>query len=111
MKNLHFLLTLCLFTGLFTGCGNDDKDDITQQDLCALTVYNDRIEAAFENFSAAVNAYVAAPTSANCEAYRSAARDYLATIKEFETCTTIAERDDFRQSLREAEEAVADITC
>jgi len=111
MKNLFFLLALSATLLTTLGCGNDDDGDGITPDLCALSVYNERVLESLESLQVAVTAYSNDPSTANCEAYRSAAQDYLDTIREFDTCADIISRQEYQESLAEAEMELANLQC
>lgn len=112
MKNLFFLLLLFLALLTAPGCGDDDENGGGNEPaICTATVYSEQTSVAFMSFSEAVNAYAADPSTANCEAYRDAANDYLDALARFESCTFLVDNADYQESLREAREEVAGIEC
>jgi len=106
---LLFALPFILFT--VTACGGDDDDGGNQPGVCTTALYGERVSAALDEFTAAVTAYSNDPTTANCEAYRDAAQDYLDALREFETCTFLVDDADYQESVREAQQEVNDIDC
>ncbi|MEO0734456.1 MAG: hypothetical protein AAFZ52_16585 [Bacteroidota bacterium] len=108
MKNLLFLalLACALFT---TGCGGDD--DGPGGLLCTSEAYANDIQDEAAAFSNAAIAYGQDQSTANCNAYKDAANAYLDAIKRYETCAEIRDRQDYRDGIRDAEDAIAAITC
>ena len=112
MKNLFFLLMLTVSTLTIASCGNDDDDGGgNNPDLCLFTTFNDRVLESLEDVQATAAAFANDPTTANCEAYRLAAQDYLDTIREFDTCADIISRQEYQESLAEAEMELANLQC
>lgn len=111
MKNLLllFLIAIALFTA--TGCGNNDGDGNNGPAVCTTVLYSERVPAALETFTNAVTAYTNDPSTSNCEAYRNAAQGYLDVLREFETCTFLANDAEYQESVREAQQEVNDIDC
>jgi hypothetical protein len=101
------LVALILFT---TGCGSDD-DGLGGPAFCTDQAFAQAVSEALTNFSTAGQAYANDQSTANCEAYRQAALDYLAEVRQFENCASIGQRQDFIDSLREAEENVNMTLC
>lgn len=111
MKKLFLLFALPFALFTITACGGDDDDIDNQTGFCTTALYGERVSAALDQFSTAVNAYANDPSTANCEAYRDAAQDYLDVLREFETCTFLVDDADYQESLREAQQEVNDIDC
>lgn len=109
MKNLIPLAFLAIALS-FTACGGDDDGNIGPA-FCNEQTYGDAVANATTSLSDAAVTYANDPTTANCEAYRTAAQNYLDEVRRFEDCATIGTRDDFRESLREAQESVDMIMC
>ncbi|MBC6995498.1 hypothetical protein QWY85_10480 [Neolewinella lacunae] len=108
MNRLLFLglLAITLFT---TACGGDD--DGGGPGFCTNETFSNDISAAVSRLSDAALAYSNDPSTANCNAYKNAARDYLDEVRRFEGCATLNTRQEFRDALREAEESVDMIQC
>lgn len=112
MKNLFLLLVLAVSMLTTVGCGGDDDGGGgNNPDLCLLTTYNSRVLTSLQEFQAAANAYGNDPTTANCEAFRASAQDYLDVLREFETCADIVNTPDYIESVQEAEAEIAALQC
>lgn len=109
MKNFLFL-SLLTFTLFASGCGSDD-DGIIGPAFCTDLAFSEALSNAVSNLNDAATLFADDPSTANCEAYRAAAQDYVDEISRFEDCATFGTRDDFRDALRDAEESVAMIAC
>lgn len=109
MKNLLFIALL--FVTLFSvGCGGDDDGDGPAPG-CTEQAYTQAVSNAVTELSSAASAFANDPSTANCNAWKTAAQNYLDEVKRFENCATLNTRDDFRDSIRNAEEAVAMTSC
>jgi hypothetical protein len=105
-----FYLALVAFTLVTTGCGSDDEGPGGPA-FCTDQAFSQAISDAVMDFSAAAQAYANDQSTANCTAYKQAALNYLDEIRRFEDCATIGQRQDFIDSLREAEENVNMTLC
>lgn len=105
---LPFLfLTIGLFT---TSCGGDD-DGIAGPAFCTDQAFSQAVNDAVNNLSIAAQNYANDQSTANCEAYKDAASDYLNEVKRFENCAAIGQRQDFRDALQAAQESVDMTLC
>lgn len=110
-----FALLFITLPLLFTACG-DDEDGSGAGALtpfgrpCTTVGFSEALNEAVTNLSNAATAFSMDATTANCEAYRNAANAYLDTVEDFEDCAAINQAE-FQQSLEDAREAVADISC
>ncbi len=113
MKNLFFLLVLALSLFSISSCGGDDDDNGggNNPDLCLFATFNEQVLASVNALQAAALNFGNDPTTANCEAYRTAAQDYLDTIRSFDTCADIISTQSYQESLAEAEMEVANLQC
>lgn len=107
--NRLLLLGLLAFTLFTTSCGGDD--DGIGPGFCTSETFGNDISAAVMRLSEAATAYSTDPTATNCNAYKTAAQNYLDEVRRFEDCATLNTRQDFRDALREAEESVDMIQC
>lgn len=105
-----FYLALVAFTLFSTGCGSDD-DGIGGPAFCTDQAFSQAVSDAVMNLSTAAQAYANDQSTANCDAYKQAALDYLSEVKRFEDCATIGQRQEFRDALQEAEENVNMTLC
>jgi len=63
------------------------------------------------DLSAASTAYSQDPSPQNCQAYKNAYANYIDALKKYDKCVEASERDEWRQSLEEAERDVMDLQC
>ncbi len=108
MNRLLFL-GLLAFTLFTTACGGDD--DGGGPGFCTSETFGNDISAAVMRLTEAAADYSNDPTTANCNTYKNAARDYLDEVRRFENCATLNTQQEFRDALREAEESVDMIQC
>ncbi len=105
MKTLKVLLTICVFA-IVCACGGDD-DGINGCDI-------NEVNAALEDEIAALDAaglvYANDPTTANCNAWKSAANDYLDEIEGFQSCDGLSQ-SEFNQIVQGAQAALDAIPC
>ena len=86
MKNSIF--TSILFTTLILmSCGSDDASDCTQAQ------FSSEVNAAITGVNNAGTAWANDPSSANCNAFVSAANDYLDVVEGFNGCGVISQSD------------------
>lgn len=109
MKNFLYL-ALVAFTLFATGCGSDD-DGPSGPAFCTDQAFSQAVSDAVNNLSSAAQAYANDQSTANCNAYKQAALDYLNEVKRFENCATIGQRQDFRDALQQAEDNVNMTLC
>ncbi len=109
---MKLVLSLSLFVLLLitTGCGGDD-DGISGPAFCTDQAFSQAVSDAVNNLAAAAQNYANDQSTANCEAYKQAARDYLEEVKRFESCATIGQRQEFRDALQDAEDNVNMTLC
>lgn len=110
MKNLFFFFALALTLAFSTGCGGDD-DGVNITPGCSDSAFTQAVQDAVQNLNDATQAYVNDQSTANCDAWKAAAQNYLDEVKSFETCATLNTRQDFLDAVREAEESLANTTC
>lgn len=110
MKNFFFLLALAASSFFIAGCGSDD-DGMTTPEFCALNTYSERSLEALNAFSEAAGVFGNDPTTANCEAYRNAGQNYLDVLEEYNGCAVIADRQDYREGIAEAQAELDAIVC
>lgn len=106
-----FFLGLMAITLSFSACGGSDDDGNIGPVFCNDQTFGEAIANAVSGLNDAAVLYANDPTTANCEAYRDAAQDYLDEVRRFEGCAIIGAREDFREALREAQESVDMIMC
>lgn len=104
MKKLLFLFLTISAVG-FTSCGDDDVDcnDINAANFLAAET-DALIDAAFD--------YGFDPSDANCEKLKSAYEDYIDAAEAYEDCADEAgQGDEFRESIQDAKDGIADLDC
>jgi len=104
MKKFFYLFLLTLAIGM-TSCG-DDEPDVD----CTSTNFANTINALINDLNAAVTTYNNDPSSANCQALKDAANDYLDGVESFDDCADI-DQTQFNDQLDQAREAVNTINC
>ena len=110
MKNL--LLPLLLVLTVCSACGGDDEDQPTPAGgNCTLAFYADGYATELADLTLAAETYLADPTTANCEAYRTTFADFIDFLRAFENCPAVADRAEYRQDLRDAEADLRDLEC
>ncbi len=110
MKTFLFL-GLMAITLSFAACGGNDDDGLISPSFCNDQTYGEAVTNAAAGLNDAAVLYANDQSVANCEAYRTAAQNYLDEVRRFEGCAIISARQDFRESLREAQESVDMIMC
>ena len=108
--NKRFLFALFLMLGIlsFLSCGKDDATN----DPCSTawaTELNDEAQA----MSNALQTYLNDPTTANCEAYKSAAQAYLNALRPYGNCAALVgqQRVDWQNAVDAAQEGINNIEC
>ncbi|MBK8700765.1 MAG: hypothetical protein IPN29_14980 [Saprospiraceae bacterium] len=106
-KILLFLLAMS-FILVSSSCGGDDGG-ITPCSTAYATELQDEVNA----LNAAAQAYSTNPTTANCNAYKSAAQSYVNALEPYGNCATLTgqSRTNWQASLDAAKAAVAAIQC
>ncbi len=84
----YALFTLFFTAGFFfMSCGGDDAADCTQAQ------FSNEVNAAIDDVNTAGAAWANDPTTANCNAFVSAANDYLDAVEGFNGCGAISQSD------------------
>ncbi len=108
MRNLLLLLFFTFTLAISSGCGKDEPATING---CTAAAASQDVADAFAEFETAINNYAADQSTANCEAYKREAQDYLNVLKRFENCVGIGDTQEWRNNIQEAENEVAMIQC
>lgn len=108
MRNLLLLLFFTFTLAFSTGCGKDEPVTLS---TCTAVAASQDVADAFAEFETAIANYAADQSTANCEAYRREAQDYLDVLKRFENCAGIGDTQEWRENISEAEAEVAMIQC
>lgn len=104
------LLRILFFCAVLTGIGSTSCKK--SKAACGTFGWALSIQDELNNLSAATNAYSQNDTSENCNAYKQAYSEYLDALQGIEHClVTDFERDDWQQSLNEAQQEVDSIQC
>ena len=101
LRNL-FLISLCSFFFLGIACRATDPVG------CSFAV---ELEDEATELSNAASAYAQDPTTANCEAYRQAFRNYLDEAEKLDNCVLGADRDAYRQTIDDTQASLDALTC
>ena len=104
-----FLLLILVAAVSLSSCKSDDDID---NGACAAN-FNFALELQAEStaLSNAASAYANDPTTANCEAYRSAFTSYLDAAADIDNCVPTADRSAYLQSITEAQAEVDALVC
>lgn len=97
---LGFIL-ISVFT--FISCGDDGADCTSQQ-------FTNEVNAAIDKVNAAGTTWANDPTSANCQAFKDAANDYVNAVEGFDSCAGISQ-SEYDQAVQAARAAVNSIAC
>jgi len=80
--------------------------------LCSSSDFDDKYEAAINEFSIAQSAYFNDPENTEkCETFRTAYLNYINQLRDLTDCAAIQGRADFSQSLDEAEADFENFEC
>ncbi|HLN20969.1 MAG TPA: hypothetical protein VK213_07755 [Bacteroidales bacterium] len=104
MKKLFALLIIVSFIGIGS-CKKKDKEP----DYCTAGAWTTQINDELTVVMNTAVAYSSNPTTANCNAYKTAMQGYINALKPFENCTlwTAQDKTAFRNALQEAEQDLA----
>ncbi|MFK8164134.1 MAG: hypothetical protein AB8H12_16940 [Lewinella sp.] len=108
MRNLLLLLSLTLSLFITASCSKDEPANLNN---CTAAAASQDVADAFAEFEAAIGDFANDPSTANCEAYRREAQDYLNVLKRFENCAGVGDTQEWRDNISEAEAEVAMIQC
>ena len=101
----YFLLTICAFAISFSPSCKDDKEECAQ----TASQLSDKITA----MSNAAIAYGMNQTTANCNAYKSAAQAYINAAQPLANCPQLSasERAAYQQAINDAQDEINNLTC
>ena len=85
MKKFFVLLPFIFFSMLVVSCG-DDEGDVGNISCDESFSINQELNAEINAFANAAAAYGNDPSSANCQAYKDAANDYLDALEDYREC-------------------------
>ena len=105
-----FLLALTYLVLSAAGCGEDSPTQPVEVG-CTIAVFNERLDPIASRIGNTLSAFAADPSTANCNAYRAALRDYLDLAEEFEDCPEVGNSEDYRADVRDARQELDDIDC
>ena len=108
MRTILSLLAILAILG-FSSC-KKDKESNNDPAICS----SEWADEEYDALIAAWNAYSANMSVENCNAYKNAYQDYIDALEPFLECTatwTEAERQEVRDAIDEAEEAMNELTC
>ncbi|MFZ1706021.1 MAG: hypothetical protein WAT79_16870 [Saprospiraceae bacterium] len=105
-KTLFLLLTI-FFAFNFVSCGSDDNDKGCSVNW-ALDLQNE-----INVLNSAAQNYGQNPTTANCNAYKAAAQNYLNKLEPYGNCNTLTGQDrvDWQAAFDSARDSVNAIVC
>ena len=112
MKTLRFFLFFMVFGLLAISCGDDDPDD-GNVDCNNANSVNAELMDEINAWTAAASAWANDPTDPGlCNDYKDATLDYLNALRALEDCANDAGVGvEFANSITQAEEALAQLTC
>jgi len=104
---LPFLFLLFLALAI-TGCG---KDDPATPLGCNSQAFGEALSNVIMRLGDASVLYANDQTTANCNAYKQASRDYINEIEQFADCAGFGDTEEYRNSLRDARFELDTIDC
>lgn len=112
MKTLK-ILSLIFFVGLLaTSCGGDDDDNNSNVDCNSAVSITASFQAETEAWTNALQAYSNDPSTANCNAYKTAYLEWLNAVRALESCYNEAGLGvEWQQSIDDAEAAINALVC
>ena len=105
MKTLKIFFTVCVLS-MICACGGDDEGI----NGCDINEVNEALEDEVAALDAAGLVYANDPTTANCNAWKSAANIYLDEVEGFQTCDGLSQ-SEFNQIIEAAQAALDLIPC
>lgn len=100
MKRNLFLIGCGVAMLLTYGCSKDNPLNPTGN--CFGGNWAENYASELQTWSDAATAYSEDPTSANCDKYKTAAKNYLDALKEVADCVPTADRAELNKSINEA---------
>lgn len=111
MSKFNILGSLLAFALILSfGCsGDDDMEDIN----CGENWYaSETVQNALTDYMNALNAYGMDPTPENCNAFKSAANDYIDILESFRSCAVDqGVLDEWEESFDQARDGIDEIEC
>lgn len=106
------LCIAALFSVGFIGACNNDDDG--GGGGCGSFSWATEVESEFTALFETALAYGSDPTTANCERYKSAFRDYVDALDGLENCLGVLsaqDRQDYNEALKDAEDELNNLPC
>lgn len=101
----YFFLFLALF--FTTSCSKSSAAD-----KCGNSTFGTEFQARIKSISDAATLYGNTPTTANCNAFKSAYTNYIKALEDWEDCAKLANTlVEWKQAIEQAKVDVADIKC
>jgi hypothetical protein len=108
MKNIFFFSLIIAFSLGMVACNNDDGGS----NDCGDFNFGLALQAESQTLADAATLYGMNPTTANCEAYKQAFRDYLDAARGLENCADLSgQRDEYLQAIDQAEQNLNALVC
>jgi hypothetical protein len=105
MKTLAIcFVTTCLLCLGFASCGPAGPN-------CGTLGFSFALQNEILALSAASSAYQQDPSPQNCAAYREAYSNYIGALQGYDKCVPAEDRADWQQSLEEAQQEAANLSC
>lgn len=113
MKTKMYLgLIAALILGLSSCKKDDDSGTTTPAGPCAnYTNWATGFQAELTAMTNAAQAYATDPTTANCEAYKAAANDYIDALEGVRTCVAASQLTAYNTSIQQARDAINALSC
>lgn len=104
LKSLFLFAVVAVFT--LSSCGKDASP------LCSSEEFNQRVSAAAESYTAALNDFASDPeNSEKCETFKSNYINYINELRALSECAVFLGRAEFQNDLDRAEDEFDDFEC
>lgn len=108
IRSTIFLISLFLSHIGFIGCSN--SDDSTEANSNCLN-WTEQFLAQANAYSEASEAYTNDPTPVNCQSFKAAGLNYIASLEDVVDCVPTANRQAFLADLNEYRDEVNSVDC
>ncbi|MEE9408383.1 MAG: hypothetical protein V3V28_09935 [Polaribacter sp.] len=101
------LVSCCIAFMTLTSCGVNDDETLD----CANGTWVQSVQTELNAWLSAAQVYGSAPTSANCQSYKTSGQAYLNALEKIKTCVPTVSLEEFEKALLEAKEALEETSC